>query len=80
MSLSLSLPVLSLPTVLLAVSLALFLRFRPASKGKLPPGPAGYPIIGNLFDVPASRPWVKMEEWTREYGPLFLASFQLRSH
>ncbi|BGP35857.1 hypothetical protein JCM10296v2_007709 [Rhodotorula toruloides] len=41
-------------------------------KGPLPPGPPGYPILGNLFDVPKSRPWVKFAEWTEEYGPIFI--------
>ncbi|KIK62406.1 hypothetical protein GYMLUDRAFT_164416 [Collybiopsis luxurians FD-317 M1] len=37
---------------------------------KLPPGPAGLPLIGNLLQMPrANTPaWVKYAEWGREYG------------
>ncbi|KAK4703373.1 hypothetical protein P7C70_g2845, partial [Phenoliferia sp. Uapishka_3] len=67
-----TLPTFAIPTFLLAAALALFiLRVKPASKGKLPPGPAGYPLVGNLYQLPAKRPWVKMEEWTREFGPIY---------
>ncbi|GAA5997441.1 cytochrome P450 [Rhodotorula paludigena] len=41
------------------------------AKGPLPPGPPPLPIIGNLLDVPKSRPWVKFAEWTEQYGPIF---------
>ncbi|KAM0790540.1 hypothetical protein ACM66B_003409 [Microbotryomycetes sp. NB124-2] len=40
-------------------------------KGKPLPGPKGVPVFGNMFQLPKSRPWVKMEEWTREYGPIY---------
>ena len=34
----------------------------------LPPGPKGYPLIGNLFDMPAMKPWVVYDEWRKTYG------------
>ena len=34
----------------------------------LPPGPKGYPLIGNLFDMPADKPWVVYDEWRKTYG------------
>ena len=34
----------------------------------LPPGPKGYPLIGNLFDMPADKPWVVFDEWRMTYG------------
>ena len=34
----------------------------------LPPGPKGYPLIGNLFDMPAQKPWVVYDEWRKTYG------------
>jgi len=34
----------------------------------LPPGPKGYPLIGNLFDIPIDRPWLVYDEWRKTYG------------
>lgn len=34
---------------------------------KLPPGPVPWPIIGNHFHVPKWQPWIKFEEWSRQY-------------
>ncbi|KAI0265535.1 cytochrome P450 [Gloeopeniophorella convolvens] len=34
---------------------------------KLPPGPRGYPIIGNALDL-SSKQWLKFTEWKRQYG------------
>ncbi|ORY88519.1 putative O-methylsterigmatocystin oxidoreductase [Leucosporidium creatinivorum] len=61
----------TLATVLLAFALALFLRQSNSRKGPLPPGPKGWPIIGNMLDLPKSRPWVQMEKWTKEFGPIY---------
>lgn len=38
------------------------------TKATLPPGPPGLPFIGNIRDIPKSRPWVKFAEWTDQYG------------
>ena len=53
-----------------------FILFRQLNKGRdgnpnglpLPPGPKGYPLIGNLFDMPADKPWVVYDEWRKTYG------------
>ncbi|KAF8883978.1 cytochrome P450 [Infundibulicybe gibba] len=36
----------------------------------LPPGPKGLPIIGNLLDMPAHKPWVIYNEWSKTYGDI----------
>ena len=36
----------------------------------LPPGPKGYPLIGNLFDIPVDKPWVVYDEWRKTYGKI----------
>ena len=37
----------------------------------LPPGPKGYPLIGNLLDMPLHKPWLAYDEWRRTYGKTF---------
>ena len=53
--------------------------FRQLKKGRdgnpnglpLPPGPKGYPLIGNIFDMPVHKPWVVYDEWRKTYGKPF---------
>ena len=33
-----------------------------------PPGPKGYPVIGNLLDAPTDKPWLTYDEWGKTYG------------
>ena len=35
-----------------------------------PPGPSGYPIIGNALDIPKEAPWEVYHEWAKQYGAL----------
>lgn len=35
---------------------------------RLPPGPRGLPILGNIFNVPTDRPWLDYLRWSRQYS------------
>ena len=37
----------------------------------LPPGPKGYPLIGNLFDLPVASSWLIYDKWFKTYGKHF---------
>ncbi|KAG2370126.1 cytochrome P450 [Suillus spraguei] len=33
-----------------------------------PPGPPGWPLIGNILDMPHIKPWLIFTEWGKKYG------------
>ncbi|OGM42661.1 cytochrome P450 monooxygenase [Aspergillus bombycis] len=37
----------------------------------LPPGPVPTPLIGNKLQIPSKHPWIKLQEWSRIYGPIY---------
>lgn len=60
-------PYLSLSSVVLGCA-ALVRLTRARSRHYLPPGPKGYPMVGNLLDLPASHAWEKLGELGGKYG------------
>ncbi|KAK0236120.1 cytochrome P450 [Armillaria nabsnona] len=49
----------------------LFYLSRNRRRLPLPPGPKGFPLIGNLWDVPVEYPWLTYARWTATYGDVF---------
>ena len=45
---------------------------------RLPPGPRGYPIIGNILDLRSGQ-WFKFAEWRKKYGELSLCPLLVHS-
>lgn len=43
-------------------------------KSRLPPGPQGLPFIGNAFDMPTDKPWLKFHHWGKIYGDICSAT------
>ncbi|KAG1765989.1 cytochrome P450 [Suillus placidus] len=35
-----------------------------------PPGPPGWPLIGNALDMPHIKPWLTFAEWGKKYGDI----------
>lgn len=56
---------------------AVLLRRQRASSLPLPPGPKGWPVIGNLLEFPSSERQVKFKEWSKEFG-LFWSSLVMK--
>ena len=55
---------------LVAVYLVHLLIRATFTRRKLPPGPPGIPILGNIFDI-KGKAWLQHTEWARKYGPIF---------
>jgi len=60
-----------LSTLLIAAAGVLWLLVGRTNCVKLPPGPKGIPIFGNLFQKPSKLLFVKLHEWSKEHGPIF---------
>lgn len=62
-------------SVALLVALSVFctVRYIRSPWRQLPPGPKGYPIIGNAHQL-ASKQWLAFTEWGKAYGDVFSLS------
>ena len=51
------------------VILTFFLRrYRTSKNLPLPPSPKGWPLIGNLLDIPSHSEWITYHKWSKELG------------
>lgn len=66
-------------TLVLALCVLIFtflwLKWAYAVNPPLPPGPKGYPIIGNVYDVPSSMPWISFQKMAKIYGMYFVLNY-----
>lgn len=56
---------------ILALAFVLYLlrrALRNERQGHLPPGPTGWPVIGNILDMPASHEWRTFASWGDKWG------------
>jgi hypothetical protein len=55
--------------VALGVALAAYstVRYVTSPWRKVPPGPRGWPILGNALDL-REKQWLKFSEWRKTYG------------
>ena len=61
---------LSVAALAVVVLSTILWSFRRRSAAPLPPGPRGYPLVGNFFDMPSlqSQNWLTFAKWGEIYG------------
>ena len=73
--------ILIVATLALVTYLSLFRRKQKLPKGsRLPPGPPGKPLVGNLLDIPAKHSWLQFKKWSDQYGPVMSLSLAGSQH
>ena len=62
-----SIPLLSV--IIASMTILLWTRRLSTRSFRFPPGPKGYPIIGNSLEIPLDEPWKAFSDWSKVYGP-----------
>ena len=55
-------------------------QLTPISAHRLPPGPRGWPIVGNVGDMPKQQEWTTFSKWARDYGASLSPTICLLTH
>ncbi|KAK0460227.1 cytochrome P450 [Desarmillaria tabescens] len=59
-----------MPSFLLLPLFVLACVVRRCTARQLPPGPRGLPFIGNILDMPTTKPWLTFARWSKLYGDI----------
>jgi hypothetical protein len=77
---SMPIQILTPSVVVLALALILLYWASKQSRLPLPPGPKGWPLIGNLIDVPRAKFVESYTKWAQKYGLWFGSLYRRMSH
>ena len=67
--------------VFVALPVWYLLRQRPKNALPYPPGPKGYPVIGNLFDFPVGLPlWEGLASMAKQHGGIMPSHRRSEQH
>ncbi|KAF5355923.1 hypothetical protein D9756_004149 [Leucocoprinus leucothites] len=61
---------LPLTTAVLLFAYCVSRELKRRTLGRTPPGPKGWPIVGNISDIPHSKSWLTYVEWRKIYGDI----------
>ena len=82
LTMAISSTLLAVLTALITLGTHRYLTSKPRlpQGSKLPPGPPGKPLVGNLLEIPPVHSWLKFKDWADVHGPLFRLSLAGREH
>ncbi|CAK3859612.1 related to purine nucleotide binding [Lecanosticta acicola] len=55
--------IILIPALILLYDISIYLQ--------LPPGPTPLPFLGSKLSIPKTQPWIKFQQWSHRYGPIF---------